>query len=154
VAIALAVNATLLVHKIETYPFIDPELRSDATVDRARIAGNTIADLRRVSLPDATTLVFWSPASIERQRAAGQDTTRTSYWETNVRDALSDGLAVRLFVPAVREVRFERGFATRGDSVWYAVYEPNGHVHATDAARLDTLLAPRAPGAPAGGPAR
>src|SRR5262249_49841233 len=44
-AIAIGVNSALLVHKIETYPFVDPELRSDPTVDRARIAANAVSDL-------------------------------------------------------------------------------------------------------------
>jgi len=142
--LALALNGGALVHRIETYPFLDPELRADATVDRARIAANAIGDLRAASLPQGTELVFWSPASIGRERGAGADPARESYWETNVRTALSDGLAVRVCVPQVAGVRFVRAFAPApGDRVRWAVYLPNGHVRVATQAELAAALAAR-----------
>ncbi len=148
VGLALAVNGALVVRKIESYPFVDPELRSDSTVDRARIAANAVADLRAAALPPGTRLWFWSPVSISRQRDVGGDPHAESYWESNVRGALYDGLAVRVFIPGVTATRFVRRFEMAGDSVRYAVYLPNGHVRVGTPAELDSVL--RRDGAPAG----
>jgi len=141
--VALAINAVLLVRKIENYPFLDPELRAESTVDRARIARNAIGDLGAAPLP-GVTLRFWSPASRARQRAAGADSTDESYWETNVRSALYDGLAVRLFHPELREVQFVRDFDPAGDAVRYAVYLPTGHLRLGTPAELDSVMRRRA----------
>jgi hypothetical protein len=138
--VGLAVNGALLIHKIEVYPFLDPELRSDATVDRARIAANAVGDLKAAALPAGTQLWFWSPVSIVRQREARGQPGTESYWETNVRSALYDGLAARVFVPAVTATRFVRRFEPAGDSVRYAVYLPNGHVRVGTPAELDSVL--------------
>jgi hypothetical protein len=149
VMLGFGVNGALLVHKIETYPFVDPELRADATVDRARIAANVVGDLRDAELPAGTRLWFWSPASIGRQRDAGGDPHAESYWESNVRSALYDGLGVRVFFPAVASTRFVRAFESTGDSVRYAVYLPDGHIRVGTPAELDSVL--RRNAAPEGG---
>lgn len=140
IALALTLNGARLVRKIETYPFVDPELRADATVDRARIAANAVADLRSARFTPGTQLWFWSPASIARQQAEGKDPALESYWESNVRSALYDGLAARLFVPQVTQTRFVRAFEAAGDSVRYAVYLPNGHLRVGTVAELDSML--------------
>jgi hypothetical protein len=139
-ALALAVNGALLVHRIETYPFVDPELRSDPTVDRARIAANAIADLRAAGVPRGTRLWFWSPVSLARQREAGGNPAVESYWESNVRGALYDGLAARVFLPQVDSTRFVRRFEPAADPVRYAVYLPNGHLRVGAPAQLDSLM--------------
>jgi hypothetical protein len=132
-------NAALLVRKIESHPFVHPALRSDPTVDRARIAGNVHQGLSAAGLPPGSRLLFWSPASIEMDRAAGRDTTRESYWERNVRDALMDGLAVRVLFPEVREVSFVRAFRPADNSDLYALYRLDGEVRVMRAAVLDSL---------------
>jgi hypothetical protein len=142
-AAVVAVNGALLVHHIEMYPFVDPELRSDPTVDRARIARNVITDLRDSPLPPGVSLWFWSPASIARGRSAGADTTQETYWETNVRTALYDDLAVRVMLPSVRSVRFVRSFEMVGDSVRYAVYLPTGHLKVGAPSELAEVLGVR-----------
>ena len=147
--VALAVNGGLLVGKIESYPLTDPELRSDPTVDRARIAARAIGDLRAAALPPDAQVWFWSPASIGRQRDAGGDPDIESYWESNVRVALYDGLAVRVCLPQVASTRFVRRFEPAGDSVRYALYLPNGHLGVTAPAPLDSAL--RRSAAAAGG---
>ena len=68
IAAALTFNGARLVDKIETYPFVDPELRADATVDRARIAANAVADFRSARFAPGTQLWFWSPASSARSK--------------------------------------------------------------------------------------
>jgi len=148
-ALLVTVNGALLVHRIETYPFVDPELRSDPTVDRARIARNAIADLEGSAMPPGVSLWFWSPASIARGKSAGADTTQETYWETNVRTALYDDLAVRVMLPTVREVRFVRTFELVGDSVRYAVYLPNGHLKVGAPSELATVLGLRPKSEPA-----
>jgi len=140
-ALLLTVNGMALVHRIETYPFLDPELRSDPTVDRARIAANVIGDVRAAAPATGSTLVFWSPASLGRQRDSGGDTSRESYWETNVRAALYDGLGVRVCVPAVRDVRFVRAFSAADPRALWAVYLPNGHLRVGTTAEIATALA-------------
>jgi hypothetical protein len=136
-AAALTWNGALLVRKIETYPFLLPELRADPIVDRARIAANVHADLRSSALP--ARLLFWSPASIELQRSVGRNPESESYFEANVRSALMDGLAVRVLFPQVREVSFVRGFRPVDSSVNYALYGPDGHVRLMSRAEQDSL---------------
>jgi hypothetical protein len=148
--VALLVNGAMLVRKIENYPFlgyqkgtgrfVDRELRADPTVDRARIARNVIEDLRAATLPSGISLWLWSPVSRARQLASGADTTHEGYWETNVRSALYDGLAIRMFMPEVRSVRFVRWPLSAGDSVRYAVYRPDGHLRVATPAVLDSLV--------------
>lgn len=136
----LTLSSALLVRKIETYPFLRPELRTDPTVDRARIAGNVAAALRGVPLPEGATLRFWSPSSIAEEREAGRDTARESYWETNVRNALLDGLAVRVLRPEVRKVEFVRSFAPAPADVRYAVYSFDGRLRVATSPELDSLM--------------
>jgi len=143
VVAALIVNGALLVRKIEMYPFIDPELRSEAVVDRARIARNVYDDLRSGPLPANVTLRFWSPASIERERDAGHDAGVESYWERNVRSALLDGLGVRVMFPAVKRVEFVRAFEPAGDTLRWAVYLPTGRLKVADSAELGAVLRAR-----------
>ena len=102
----LVINGAALVHKIESYPFTLPGLLSDTTVDRERIARSARDDLRRANLPPGASLRFWSPTSIRIELGAHPDSDplhRETYWERNVRTALSDGLGVRVLFPAVRE---------------------------------------------------
>jgi len=145
-AVALVANAAAIVHRVETMPFADPELRADATVDRARIAANAIGDLRAAALPAGAELRFWSPAAIGRERDAGEDARVESYWEANVRAALADGLAVRVFFPRVGSVRFVRSFEPADDGVRWAVFQPNGHLHVAGSAELAAVLRDLAPG--------
>lgn len=138
--LGLTLNGARVVQKIETYPMEDPGMRADATVDRARIAANAMSDLRAASLGRATQLRFWSPVSMARQRAAGGDTIAESYAESNVRVALSDGLAARIFAPQIMQTRFARTFEPAGDSVRYAIYLPDGHLRVGSSAELDSML--------------
>ncbi len=144
VAVLLAalyvVNGFALVRKIETAPFVIPELRVDPTVDRARIARNVRDGLAAAALPPGTTLRFWSPASLDLQRRDGHDPSIESYWERNVRTALMDGLGVRVLFPAVRGVEFVREFTPAPDSVRYAVYLLDGRLQVATAAELESVL--------------
>ena len=137
----LTVNAGMLVRKIETMPFPgSPALRADAVVDRSLIAGRALADLRKSTLPARTRLLFWSP--IGRSFAGN---TGEGYFERNVRTALFEGLAVRVFLPAVDSVRFVTAYRSLPDPYRYAVYRPDGTLRVASSAELDSVLAGSAP---------
>jgi hypothetical protein len=146
IVVLLAVNGAMLVRKIERYPFVDPELRADPTVDRARIAANVLRDLNDPPPPPGAALWFWSPIAAERARLAGADSTRTSYWETNVQKAIAGDLAIRLYHPDVHDVRFVREFTPAPDSVRYAVYRPDGHLKLGSPRELEGALSHQAAG--------
>lgn len=138
----LTVNAALLVHKIEVMPFsAAPTLRSDAVVDRALIAERAIADLRNSALPARTRLLFWSPIGRSLAGDAGE-----SYFELNVRTALFEGLAVRVFFPAVDSVRFVGAYRSMPEPYRYAVYRPDGTLRVASSAELDSVVAGFTPG--------
>jgi hypothetical protein len=132
----LALNGAALVRKIETAPFMRPDMRSEPLVDRARIAGAVMEGLRRAELRPGTTLVFWSPEA----RADAGTASAESYWERNVRSALYDGVAVRVMFPQVAAVRFARTPPPPGDSALVAVYRVTGEVQVFTAAVVDSIL--------------
>jgi hypothetical protein len=131
---ALALNGWALVRKVETQPFIEPEMRADPTVDRARIARNAIEDLRAAGLRSRTRVWFWSPSL-----ASGAD-PRAGYWESNLRSALMDGLAARVMLPQVVDVRFVRAFEPAPSTDRYAIYTRDGRLRVVEPATLDSLL--------------
>lgn len=136
------VNGSLLAHKIATMPFPGaPGLYSDAVVDRAAIARRAIQSLRSTVLPGHSRLLFWSP--IGREQAPGA--ARESYFETNVRAALFDGLAVRVFFPGVDSVRFVTDYRSLPEPYRYAVYRPDGALAVASSATLDSVLAASVP---------
>ena len=145
-AVFCAVDGHALVTKIEQAPFVASGLRSDAIVDRARIAANTIEDLRAARLPEHTRLRMWSPQSQSMSTAAGVPASREGYYEANVRAALLDGLALRVMVPSVDSVTFVRAFDPSDSLAWWAVYRYDGKLRALRAPELGRLLATGPPG--------
>jgi hypothetical protein len=143
VSLLLAINGVMLVHKIETMPFVLPELRAEPTVDRARIARNVFDDLAAARLPGGVTLLFWSPQASSigpHGEAIGHHSATETYWERNVRNALVGGLAVRVMFPQVAAVRFVREFQPAPSDHRYAIYRPEGHVRVVTPAQLDSIL--------------
>jgi len=146
IAGCFAVNGVVLVHKIESMPLTPqvPALRSDPTVDRARIASNAVAALAAAGLPAHASITFWSPASvvIERERVGPAfDPALETYWERNVRAALLDGFAVRVMVPAIDSTRFVHVFSATPDSARWAVYRPDGTLDVMTAREIAAKLA-------------
>jgi hypothetical protein len=143
-ALAVALGATLdgaaLVRKVETMPFRVEGLRADPTVDRARIAANAIAGVRRAALPPGTVLRFWSPQVLNMALAEGVPAAAEGYYERNVRAALLDGLAVRVSVPAVDSVVFVRTFSPREPDERWAVYRHDGVLEVLTAAQVASFL--------------
>lgn len=145
-ALLLTVNGGLLVRKIETASFVLPELRADPVVDRARIARNVQESLAAQPPPSGDSLLFWSPIAASlgpHGETLAQPAPRETYWERNVRDALLDGLAVRVMFPQVAAVSFVRAYRPVGASSRYAVYRPDGRLLVATSARVDSILASR-----------
>jgi len=146
-AALLTLNGVLLVRKIETMPFVLPELRAEPIVDRARIARNVQESLSAASLPPGVSLRFWSPTAASlgpRGEPLGSPAPVPTYWERNVQNALLDGLAVRVLFPRVNAVRFVREFRPTPPDEWYAVYRPDGRVRVATSAEVDSILRMRA----------
>jgi hypothetical protein len=143
-AILLVVNGAVLVHKIETYPFLDPRLRSDATVDRELIAERVNRSLKAASVPAGTPLVFWSPSSLRQEHELHPEKStlpNETYWERNVRSALMDGLAVRVLHPELGPVRFAHTYRSEPPPALYALYDPDGGLRIASSAQIDSALA-------------
>jgi hypothetical protein len=140
-AVFCAVDGQALVAKIEQAPFVVEGLRSDAIVDRARIATNAIDDLRAAHLPARTRLEMWSPQSQAMSASDGVAAGKESYYESNVRSALLEGLALRVMVPGVDSVAFVHAFDAGDSLAWWAVYRYDGHLRAFPAAELTRTLA-------------
>ena len=136
-----AVDGHALVRKIEQAPFVVAGLRSDAIVDRARIAANAIHDLRAATLPPRTRLRMWSPQSQAMSAADGVPAGQEGYYEANVRSALLEGLALRVMVPGVDSVAFVRAFDPADTLAWWAVYRYDGGLRALPAHELERMLA-------------
>ena len=143
-ALSLALNGAMVVRKIETMPFVLPDLRADPTVDRARIAGNVRESLTGYAHATGETLLFWSPIGAmlgPQGEALEVFPPRETYWERNVRGALLEGLAVRVMFPQVAAVRFVRVYQpTAGPHVRYAVYRPDGRLIVATSAAVDSFI--------------
>jgi len=138
-AALLAANGAALVNKIEFSPFRLPGSRADAIVDRALIAGRIRDGLRATPPPAGVALRFWSPAS--RRLAGVPDSVAAfGYWERNVSDAVLGGLGVRVMFPELGAVEFVPNFVPGGDSLWYAVYQPDGTLRAGPASEIGRAL--------------
>jgi len=136
-----AIDGHALVTKIEQAPFVVAGLRSDAIVDRARIATNATDDLRAAHFSTSTRLRMWSPQSQAMSAADGVPAGKESYYESNVRAALLDGLALRVMVPSVDSVAFVRSFDASDTLAWWAVYRYDGHLRALPTRELARVLA-------------
>jgi len=131
--LVLTVNAQTLVHKIETMPFVHPELRADATIDRARIARNVYEGLSAAGPANGANLTFWVPPS---QPPPGRTSSVEAdrYYTTNVRTALLDGIAVRVMFPLIHDVSFMAPSDTPAGSQQVVVCTPGGHLQLMTAA--------------------
>ena len=131
-------NGVLLVHKIETVPFVHPDMRADATVDRARIVRNVRSSLESDPPQAGERIVFWSP----ELAASHGDPAKASierYWEANLRAALMEGVAVRVLFPQVDSVRFVEAPGWQpSDRV--ALYQRTGVLTLKPAAEVDSML--------------
>jgi hypothetical protein len=141
IALPLVMLSAGYVGRVERAPFGTAGLRADRTVDRALIATHAIADLRAAALPAGARVHFWSPISQQLLRDGGGDPrVAEGYEERNVRAALLDGLAIRVAIPALGAVAFEREFHPADSTAWWAVYRPDGHLGVRSTADMNRLL--------------
>ena len=141
IAALLAWNGGLLSDRIEHTPFKAPGLRADAIVDRALIAANAVGDLRAADLPAHANLAIWSPQSQAMAANEGVPAHREGYYESNLRAALLDGLAIRVALPQVSQARFVRAFDPADSLAWWAVLRYDGHLRAMPPGELARVLA-------------
>ncbi len=141
VAALLACNGALLSDRIENTPFKAPGLRADAIVDRALIATNAVDGLRPANLPDNANLAIWSPQSQAMSANEGVPAQREGYYESNLRAALLDGLALRVALPQVGQAHFVRAFDPADSLTWWVVMRYDGHLRATPPGELARVLA-------------
>ncbi len=147
-AVALAANGALVVRWAERAPSSFPYLLADPTADRERIARNLLAALQQARLRPGTPLVFLAPrlrpdsATASPARLAGL----TAYFEDNLRSAIADSLAVRLFVPAAGPLTFVRQVGPAPPQARWVLYAPDGTCWLGTRAELDSLAAHGATG--------
>jgi len=142
-ALLLTVNGALVHRKTEHSPFVLPELRSSAIIDRALIAHRVYRSLADADLPPGTTLLFWSPIASTlgpHGEVLASPAPAETYWEANVRAALMDGLAVRLLFPKVAAVQFVREFHPAASNCRYAVYRPEGKTGVVAPDELQSII--------------
>jgi len=141
VATLLAWNGALLSDRIENTPFKAPGLRADPIVDRARIATNAVDDLRAANLPSGANLAIWSPQSQAMSANEGMPAEREGYYESNLRAALLDGLALRVGVPQVGQAHFVRAFNPVDSLTWWVVMRYDGHLRVLAPGELARVIA-------------
>lgn len=124
-------------------------LPSDFVLRRAVIARNAIGDLAAAgsSLGPRVVMLGQQPVDVAvggTTRTEATDYTRDPWWDENVRGALGGGDALRLMLPAVREVRFKPWLEPEDTTSTIAAYRIDGHLDVTDYASFVG-----APGSPA-----
>ncbi len=146
--VLLVRSSESVVRYIENRPLrIAPELRGEPIVDRAVIARNAIESLRQAGPQPGTTLLFMSRERLARLARVGHHVpgatpppNREAYLERNLRAALANGLAVRVFFPEVDSVGFSLRPISGSSSHRYPVYSPNGSLQVFTAAKVESLL--------------
>ena len=141
VAALLAWNGALLSDRIENTPFKALGLRADPIVDRALIATNAVDDLRAANLPNGANLAIWSPQSQAMSANEGVPAEREGYYESNLRSALLDGLALRVALPQVGQAHFVRTFDPADSLSWWVVLRYDGHLRALAPGELARVIA-------------
>jgi hypothetical protein len=143
IAVALTANGAAFAVRMRTSRLPQVGQPTDPTIRRAFLARNVRDDLAAAPLPAGVRLYMWSPASLRLDRQMGrtplEGPSKMTIWEENVAAALEGGIGVRVFFPHLREVRFVHEFEPAGDSVWYAVYDVDGHVKTATAPQVEAL---------------
>lgn len=131
IIVFFVVNSALLMSKTESATVSNSDRRKDSVFDRAIVAGNLIGDLRDVELSRGTKLVLISPLrEITKGRMAENRwlVMGGSYWDTNLRSAVAEGLGVRLFFPQVDTVAFAEELTPEYNGFLAFGYLWNGHL--------------------------
>lgn len=116
--------------------FAQTTLPVDATQRRAVIARNAITDIlpHRESLLPAVTVVSQQPVPTASGGTLTTDSTAyvaDPYWDWSVKNALYDGLALKLFAPRVRDVQFVRWIGPQDTARTVIQCDVDGHARVT-----------------------
>ena len=128
-------NSSIAVSRVERATVVSSVRRKDPVFDRAIVAGNLIHDLRKVEMPAGTRLVLVSPLKAISQGKLTEHPYLVMggpYWDTNLRTAVADGLAIRLFFPQVDTVAFVTETGTRYEGFTAVDYTWDGHVRTVE----------------------
>jgi hypothetical protein len=139
--VALSVNSALVIPRIEEATVSDSQRRREAVFDRPIVAENLISDLQRRELPDGVKLLLISPLGDIMQGTAREHPYLVrggSYWDSNLRAAISEDRGVRLFFPQVDTVVFARELTPGHENHTPLHYSWNGHLRAIEPARAWT----------------
>lgn len=137
VVVALVVAQAAALEARATSRLAAAPLPTDFVLRRAVIARNAIADLarHREALGPRVVLLGQQPVEAAWQGAsttAPTDYTRDPWWDENVRGALSDGEALRLMFPTVREAIFKPWLEPADTASTIVPYRIDGHLEVTD----------------------
>jgi hypothetical protein len=133
-------NSMLLISKTEKATVSDSNRRKDPVFDRAIVAGNLISDLRELELPRGTKLLLISPLNEIKEAKIAEHPYLVrggSYWDTNLRTAVAQGLGIKLFYPQVDTVAFANDLTQEFKNFLAVGYMWDGHL------RFDTLEQPK-----------
>lgn len=139
--VLLALNGAEAARRVESARSVYPFLHADPVVDRSIIAGHVVGSLREARFPAGSPLVFLAP----RLRAEGgadspeQLEAWSEYYERNLRAAIAESLAVRLFVPDAGPLRFVRRAVAVPPGARWVLYRPDGRCQVFTPAALDSL---------------
>jgi len=132
-------NSMLLMSKIERRTVSNSVRRQDPVFDRALVSQALISDIRDLRLPAATKLVLISPLREIREGKIAEHPFLVmggSYWDTNLRSAVAEGLGIRLFFPQVDTVAFADNLTPEFQDFFAIGYKWDGHL------RFDTIRPP------------
>jgi tetratricopeptide (TPR) repeat protein len=112
-------------------------LPADFVLRRAQIAGNALGDLARAREALGARLVMLGQQPVDaawqgRSTTQATDYTRDPFWDENVRGAVSDGEAMRLYFPVLREVVFKSYLDPEDTASAIAGYQIDGHLTVAD----------------------
>jgi tetratricopeptide (TPR) repeat protein len=135
--VALVVAQAIALEARATSWLAATPLPSDFVLRRAFIARNAIADLARYreALGPRVVLLGQQPVEASWQGAITTkktDFARDPWWDENVRAALSDGEALRLMYPIVREAVFKPWLEPADTDRTIVPYRVDGHLEVSD----------------------
>jgi hypothetical protein len=116
--------------------FAQTALPVDATQRRAVIARNAIMDIlpHRDALLPAVTVVSQQPVPTASGGTITTDSTGYTadpYWDWSIKNALYDGLALKVFIPQVEDVQFVRWIGPQDSARTVIQCEVDGHARVT-----------------------
>lgn len=132
-------NSMFLTAKAERTTVSSSARIKESILDRPIVSQNLITDVRNLRLPDGTKLVLISPL---REIREGKITEHPylimggSYWDSNLRSAVAEGLGLRLFFPQIDTVAFADEITPAYDRFFAVGYTWDGHL------RPDTIRPP------------